>query len=181
MEHLGCSAILAFCFWMAVVTGAHPPRSVLGESQAFQSNFPMEAVNSTKAVPPDEDVSSQTWPYMAAALASALTISLFIVVAIKCRLFHHYLASYHHSLLPEGDTASQQSPDEVTFPGHGMVGRGRGGNGTHRGLDTDDDDGFIEDNYIQASERARAESHEDEGMEGEVVEDSDDDIQFTIG
>uniref|UniRef100_A0A8C7G034 Uncharacterized protein n=1 Tax=Oncorhynchus kisutch TaxID=8019 RepID=A0A8C7G034_ONCKI len=85
-----------------------------------------------------DDVSSQTWPYMAAALASALTVSLFIVVAIKCRLFH-----------PR--------------------------------LDTDDDDGFIEDNYIQASERARAESHEDEGMEGEVVEDSDDDLQFTIG
>lgn len=139
------------------------------------------AVNSSKAVPPGEDVNSQTWPYLAAALASALTVSLFIVVAIKCRFFHRYLASYHHSLLPEGDTASQQSPDEVTFPGHGMVGRGGGGNGTHRGLDTDDDDGFIEDNYIQASERARAESHEDEGMEGEVVEDSDDDLQFTIG
>uniref|UniRef100_A0A674E5X8 Uncharacterized protein n=1 Tax=Salmo trutta TaxID=8032 RepID=A0A674E5X8_SALTR len=103
------------------------------------------------AVPPGEDVNSQTWPYLAAALASALTVSLFIVVAIKCRFFHRYLASYHHSLLPEGDTAS-------------------GGNGTHRGLDTDDDDGFIEDNYIQ-----------DEGMEGEVVEDSDDDLQFTIG
>ncbi|KAM9459813.1 uncharacterized protein ACWYII_011217 isoform 1-T1 [Salvelinus alpinus] len=190
MEHLGCSAIVAFCFWMALIAGAHPPRSVLGESQAFQSNFQMEGdenlastntVNTSKAVPPGEDVSSQTWPYMAAALASAVTISLFIVVAIKCRLFHRYLASYHHSLLPEGDTASQQSPDEVTFPGHGLVGRGGGGNGTHRGLDTDDDDGFIEDNYIQASERARAESHEDEGMEGEVVEDSDDDLQFTIG
>uniref|UniRef100_A0A8C8D4A3 Type III endosome membrane protein TEMP n=1 Tax=Oncorhynchus tshawytscha TaxID=74940 RepID=A0A8C8D4A3_ONCTS len=127
------------------------------------NNVYISAVNSTKAVPPGEDVSSQTWPYMAAVLASALTVSLFIVVAIKCRLFHRYLASYHHSLLPEGDTAR------------------RGGNGTHRGLDTDDDDGFIEDNYIQASERARAESHEDEGMEGEVVEDSDDDLQFTIG
>uniref|UniRef100_A0A674E653 Uncharacterized protein n=1 Tax=Salmo trutta TaxID=8032 RepID=A0A674E653_SALTR len=92
------------------------------------------SVNSSKAVPPGEDVNSQTWPYLAAALASALTVSLFIVVAIKCRFFHRYLASYHHSLLPEGDTA-----------------RG-GGNGTHRGLDTDDDDGFIEDNYIQASE-----------------------------
>ncbi|XP_041697078.1 uncharacterized protein LOC121534569 isoform X1 [Coregonus clupeaformis] len=139
------------------------------------------AVHSTKAGPPSGDVNSNTWPYLAAALATALTISLFIVVAVKCRLFHRYLASYRHSLLPEGDTASQHSPDEVTFPGHGMVGRGGGGNGTHRGLDTDDDDGFIEDNYIQASERARAESHEDEGMEGEVVEDSDDDLQFTIG
>lgn len=131
------------------------------------------AVNSSKAVPPGEDVNSQTWPYLAAALASALTVSLFIVVAIKCRFFHRYLASYHHSLLPEGDTASQQSPDEVTFPGHGMVGRGGEGNRTHRGLDTDDDDGFIEDNYIQASERARAESNVDDGMEGE---DSDDDL-----
>lgn len=133
------------------------------------------------AVHPTMAGSSAGSTYLAVALASAFTVSLFLVVAVKCRLFHRYLASNRHSLLPEGDTASQYSPDEVTFPGHGMVGRGGEGNRTHRGLDTDDDDGFIEDNYIQASERARAESHEDEGMEGEVVEDSDDDLQFTIG
>uniref|UniRef100_A0A8C8IHP7 Type III endosome membrane protein TEMP n=1 Tax=Oncorhynchus tshawytscha TaxID=74940 RepID=A0A8C8IHP7_ONCTS len=83
--------------------------------------------------------------YLAAALASAFTVSLFLVVAFKCRLFHRYLATS----------------------------RGDEGNRTHRGLDTDDDDGFIEDNYIQASERARAESHVDDGMEGK---DSDDDL-----
>uniref|UniRef100_A0A8C7S3X6 Uncharacterized protein n=1 Tax=Oncorhynchus mykiss TaxID=8022 RepID=A0A8C7S3X6_ONCMY len=71
------------------------------------------------------------------SLASAFTVSLFLVVAFKCRLFHRHLATSQYR------------------------------------LDTDDDDGFIEDNYIQASERARAESHVDDGMEGE---DSDDDL-----
>ncbi|CAB1317857.1 unnamed protein product [Coregonus sp. 'balchen'] len=181
MEHLGCSAIVAFCFGGALIAGAHPPGSVLGESQAFQRKLLMEYDNnpaSTTTVHPTVtggDVNSNTWPYLAAALTSALTVSLFIVVAVKCRLLHRYLASNLHSLLPEGDTASQYSPDEVTFPGHGMIGQGSGGggNGTHRGLGTDDNDGFIEDNYIQVSERARAESHEDDGIEGE---DSDDDL-----
>ncbi|CDQ93508.1 unnamed protein product [Oncorhynchus mykiss] len=176
MEHLGCRAIVAFCFVGALIAGAHPPGSVLGETQAFQRKLLMEYDNnpaSTTTVHPTVAGSSAGSTYLAAALASAFTVSLFLVVAFKCRLFHRYLASNRHSLLPEGDTANQYGPDEVTFPGHGMVGRGGEGNRTHRGLDTDDDDGFIEDNYIQASERARAENHVDDGMEGE---DSDDDL-----
>ncbi|XP_029582257.1 uncharacterized protein LOC115170105 isoform X1 [Salmo trutta] len=175
MEHLGCSAIVAFCFGGALIAGAHPPGSVLGKSQAFQRKLLMEYDNnptSTTTVHPTVAGSSAGSTYLAAALASAFTVSLFLVVAVKCRLFHRYLASNRHSLLPEGDTASQYSPDEVTFPRHGMVGRGGEGNRTHRGLDTDDDDGFIEDNYIQASERARAESNVDGGMEGEDSDDS---------
>nr|XP_046216414.1 uncharacterized protein LOC124042117 isoform X2 [Oncorhynchus gorbuscha] len=147
-----------------------------GETQAFQRKLLMEYDNnpaSTTTAHPTVAGSSTGSTYLIAALASAFTVSLFLVVAFKCRLFHRYLASNRHALLPEGDTASQYSPDEVSFPGHGMVGRGGEGNRTHRGLDTDDDDGFIEDNYIQASERARAESHVDDEMEGE---DSDDDL-----
>uniref|UniRef100_A0A8D3ADN6 Uncharacterized protein n=1 Tax=Scophthalmus maximus TaxID=52904 RepID=A0A8D3ADN6_SCOMX len=64
------------------------------------------------------------------SLGTVLTVSLLIVTAVKPRLFHRFLASYRHSLLHEAD-------------------------GVMSGLD-EDDDGFIEDNYIQTSEKDRA-------------------------
>uniref|UniRef100_A0A3Q3F2V8 Uncharacterized protein n=1 Tax=Labrus bergylta TaxID=56723 RepID=A0A3Q3F2V8_9LABR len=66
-------------------------------------------------------------------LGTVLTVSLLIVMTVKLRLFHRFLASYRHSL---------------------MAGTG----GTLGGLD-EDDDGFIEDNYIQTSEKDRHQSH----------------------
>ena len=97
-------------------------------------------------------------------------------MAIKFRLFHRFLASYRHSLLQEADGISQYGQEEFSVPNvsgqTGIVAR------TQRGLG-DDDDGFIEDNYIQTSEKERAE-RESREEEGEDVEDSDDDLQFTI-
>ena len=112
---------------------------------------------------------------MAAALGTVLTISLLIVMAVKFRVFHRFLASYRHSLLQEADGVSQYGHDEPPFPSSVMGRMER----SQRGLD-DDDDGFIEDNYIQASEKDRAEREVEE--EEEVgTEDSDDDLEFTIG
>uniref|UniRef100_A0A3B4A1K3 Uncharacterized protein n=1 Tax=Periophthalmus magnuspinnatus TaxID=409849 RepID=A0A3B4A1K3_9GOBI len=64
-------------------------------------------------------------------LATLLSLSIIIVMAVKFRVFHRFLASYRHSLLQEI------------------------GMGFETQTELDDDDGFIEDNYIQTSERQR--------------------------
>ncbi|KAM8851434.1 uncharacterized protein AB9W97_022123 isoform 2-T2 [Spinachia spinachia] len=127
----------------------------------------------TGAADPDGSHKLVEWAYLAAGLGTLLAMSLFIVMAVKFRLFHRFLASYRHSLLQEADGVSQYGQDQPPFPSRmGVIG------GTHRELD-DDDDGFIEDNYIQASEKERAER--ERGREEGEEEDSDDDLQFTIG
>uniref|UniRef100_A0A671UZD8 Uncharacterized protein n=1 Tax=Sparus aurata TaxID=8175 RepID=A0A671UZD8_SPAAU len=87
-----------------------------------------QAINSfltllPEATGPNGSTKSLEWSYLAAGLGTILTISLLIAMVVKFRVFHRFLASYRHSLLQEG---------------------------TGRELD-EDDDGFIEDNYIQAS------------------------------
>lgn len=117
------------------------------------------------------------WSYLAAGLGTVLTISLLVVITIKFRVFHRFLASYRHSLLQEADGVSQYGQEEAPFP-NSVIGRMGVLGGTGE-LD-EDDDGFIEDNYIQASEKDRAERERKENVEIEI-EDSDDDLQFTIG
>lgn len=117
------------------------------------------------------------WSYLAAGLGAVLTISLLVVITIKFRVFHRFLASYRHSLLQEADGVSQYGQEEAPFP-NSVIGRMGVLGGTGE-LD-EDDDGFIEDNYIQASEKDRAERERKENVEIEI-EDSDDDLQFTIG
>ncbi|XP_028988786.1 leucine-rich repeat-containing protein 19-like [Betta splendens] len=115
------------------------------------------------------------WSYLAASLGTVLSLSLLIVAAVKFRLFHRFLASYRHSLLQESDGVSQCGPDDGPFPSS-VSGRMDVVGGTNGGLE-EDDDGFIEDNYIQAAEKERAERG---GEEGEEEEDSDEDLQFSI-
>lgn len=117
------------------------------------------------------------WSYLAAGLGIALTLSLLIVMTVKFRVFHRFLASYRHSLLQESDGISQYSPEDASYPSS-VMDRVSGVRGT--GDLEDDDDGFIEDNYIQTSEKNRAE-REERTEEGEDMDDSDDDLQFTIG
>lgn len=114
------------------------------------------------------------WSYLAAGLGVALTLSLLIMMTVKFRVFHRFLASYRHSLLQESDGISQYGPEDASYP-RSVMGRVRG-----TGDLEDDDDGFIEDNYIQTSEKDRAE-REVRTEEGEDMDDSDDDLQFTIG
>ncbi|KAG5850684.1 type III endosome membrane protein TEMP [Anguilla rostrata] len=127
------------------------------------------SINSTDT---SKERPSHSWQYLVAVLVTAILISIIITLGAKCKIVHRYLASYRHTLLPEGDAVSQCDPMslEVGFSGQDVMGRGPP-------TELDDDDGFIEDNYIQACERERAERAAEE-MEGE---DEDDGIQFTIG
>uniref|UniRef100_A0A3P8RT20 Uncharacterized protein n=1 Tax=Amphiprion percula TaxID=161767 RepID=A0A3P8RT20_AMPPE len=84
---------------------------------------------------------SLEWSYLAGALGTVLTISLLIVMVVKFRLFHRFLASYRHSLLQETDGVRPQGEPD------------------------DDDDGFIEDNYIQAMEAETPESRNSHSAE----------------
>lgn len=126
---------------------------------------------------PNEGQKTLEWSYLAAGLGAVLTISLLVVMTVKFRVFHRFLASYRHSLLQEADGVSQYGQEEAPFPSS-VIGR-MGVLGGTGDLD-EDDDGFIEDNYIQASEKDRAERERKEEVE-EEIEDSDDDLQFTIG
>uniref|UniRef100_A0A673WYJ4 Chromosome 1 open reading frame 210 n=1 Tax=Salmo trutta TaxID=8032 RepID=A0A673WYJ4_SALTR len=94
---------------------------------------------------------SKSWQYLVAVLVTAISLSLLIAVLAKCQLVRRYLASYRHTRLIEGDTGEMDMEDEE-----------------------DDDDGFIEDNYIQASERERAKR----ALE---LQEEDDDLVFSIG
>lgn len=124
---------------------------------------------------PDAKRSSDSWKYLVAVLVIAITLSVLIAIGAKCKLLHRYLASYRHSRLSEGDAASQCDPAsfDVGFSNQGNIPNLNTVNGN-----MEDDDGFIEDNYIQASERERAAREAEHWQEDDEDEDME---EFSIG
>ncbi|XP_041659921.1 leucine-rich repeat-containing protein 19-like [Cheilinus undulatus] len=191
MGQWSCSLLVVFSLFGALTREAHQAFVLnVGEHNGAQRHL-LEAednhttINNTEHMgASDKGVvtpKSLEWSYLAAGLGTVLTISLLIVMTVKLRLFHRFIASYRHSLLQESDGVSQYGQEQATFPSSGMGRMSRIG-GTPGELD-EDDDGFIEDNYIQTSEKDRAEREreEEEGEGEDDMEDSDDDLQFTIG
>uniref|UniRef100_A0A3P8WRI6 Uncharacterized protein n=1 Tax=Cynoglossus semilaevis TaxID=244447 RepID=A0A3P8WRI6_CYNSE len=95
-------------------------------------------------------ITNHKWEFLVAVLVSAISISVIIALLAKCQVVRHYLASYSHTRLREADNVSQCGPSE-------------------------DDDGFIEDNYIPTMEKIRVAESSEEDTEEEM-----DEIEFSI-
>ncbi|NXP07364.1 CA210 protein, partial [Thinocorus orbignyianus] len=119
------------------------------------SCYSLTCLSCTAATTPPTMKGGRSWPYLVGFLVSAIGISLLIALAAKCKLFHKNFASYRHRPLPETSSIGgnpmedssnwDQSSGHSASKSHPMAGVAD--------LQTEDDDGFIEDNYIQPSEQ----------------------------
>ncbi|NWS88698.1 CA210 protein, partial [Toxostoma redivivum] len=88
----------------------------------------------------------RSWPYLVGFIVTAIGISILIALVAKCKLVQKNFASYRHRPLPEISSIGGSPMEDTSSWDRGSI-------PDAADLQAEDDDGFIEDNYIQPSEQ----------------------------